>query len=299
MAAMMAQDGAPETDANSALPEQLAGMRKDGPMNAGTKTMTEQEILDKVETYLCSLESTNKDAATQRKAAGDMTAAVAENQAESMENKDPKARTLASVDAPKDNETEAVSKPSESQPTMNIGQSSEVSVKQEGGLPGMPEAVDSDTVRSGETFSKDNVLNIVDKICVTTEEGKQSFDIKLKPDSLGRLNIKLAMQNGSIKVEIKAQDVSVKGMITNQLPALQTLMEQKGIMVSNIEVSCETQSFLQQEGQMPNQNQSDNPSGNPWRVTTAEKTAENNAGYETDAGWIGLYGETSSVVFLA
>jgi len=298
MSTMMAQDGASKKEAGSELPEQLAGMRKDEPINAGTKMMTQQEILDKVETYLCSLESTNKDATTKSKAT-DMPTAALQNQTESPENKGAKASPMASVESLNEKEAEAAAKPSNNQPMMNVGQSSQTLVEQEGALQGTLDVAEPSMARSSETFSEDNVTNIVDQICITSAEDKQSFDIKLKPDRLGSVNIKLAMQNGSIKVEIKAQDASVKGLIADQLPALQTLMEQKGLTVSNIEVSCETQSFLQQEGQMPNQNNSSNQSKNPWRVTTATESAENTAGYDADSGWVGLYGDTSSVVFLA
>ena len=52
---------------------------------------------------------------------------------------------------------------------------------------------------------------------------------QLKPEYLGKLSIKLMMDNDGIKAHIKASDASVKGLIMDQLPALQEALKEKGL----------------------------------------------------------------------
>lgn len=86
-------------------------------------------------------------------------------------------------------------------------------------------------------FVRDNVVRIVDKISTQIGGGRHEFDVELKPEFLGKLNIKLTMENGSIKMAIKAGDAGVKGMICEQMPALQNLLKDKGITVTSIDIS--------------------------------------------------------------
>jgi flagellar hook-length control protein FliK len=93
---------------------------------------------------------------------------------------------------------------------------------------------------------------IIQKMTASVQEGKQQFEIALKPEYLGKLSIKLEMDNDGIKAHIKASDTSVKGMIADQLPALQEALKEKGITVTHIEVTYERPAFDSQQSHQQN-----------------------------------------------
>ena len=86
-------------------------------------------------------------------------------------------------------------------------------------------------------FVKDNVIRIVDKISTQKDNGRYEFDVALKPEFLGKLNIRLTLENGSLRMQIKAQDAGVKGLMCEQMPALQALLKDKGLSVTHIDVT--------------------------------------------------------------
>jgi flagellar hook-length control protein FliK len=93
----------------------------------------------------------------------------------------------------------------------------------------------------GTDFVKDNVMRIVDKMGTQVSDGKYEFDMELKPDFLGKVNIKLSMQNGEIRMQIKTDDVNVKGMFADQVSSMQAVLKDKGITVTNIDVTYQSQ----------------------------------------------------------
>ncbi len=97
-------------------------------------------------------------------------------------------------------------------------------------------------------FVRDNVVRIVDKISTQFEGGRHEFDVELKPEYLGKLNIKLVMENGNIRMAIKSGDLAVKGMICDQAPALQNLLRDKGITVTSIDISYQSNESLADGG---------------------------------------------------
>lgn len=101
---------------------------------------------------------------------------------------------------------------------------------------------------------EENIAKIVDKVSSTLLEGKQEFDVKLKPDFLGKLSIKLTIDDSGIKAHIKAGDLSVKGLIADQLPTLTESLKEKGVNMTNIEVVYDNPSFNKGDGQFQRQN---------------------------------------------
>lgn len=101
---------------------------------------------------------------------------------------------------------------------------------------------------------EENIAKIVDKVSSTLLEGKQEFDVKLKPDFLGKLSIKLTIDDSGIKAHIKAGDLSVKGLIADQLPTLTESLKEKGVNMINIEVVYDNPSFNKGDGQFQRQN---------------------------------------------
>ncbi len=94
---------------------------------------------------------------------------------------------------------------------------------------------------TGSNFVKDNVMRIVDKLSTQVSDGKTDFDVELKPDFLGKVHIKLSMQNGEIRMQIKTDDVNVKSMFADQISSMQAALKDKGIAITNIDVTYQSQ----------------------------------------------------------
>ena len=145
--------------------------------------------------------------------------------------------------------------------------------------------------------TKENVFRIVDKAVATLKDGRQDFEVELKPDFLGRVNIKLTMEDGKMKMQIKTEDMAVKGLFTDQIPALHNALRDKGIVMSNIDVVYEEPSFSGSEQRQPNQQNSPDtsrkaPGGGFERLA-------GNAQYDAPAALQGLLFGNSTVEFRA
>jgi flagellar hook-length control protein FliK len=101
---------------------------------------------------------------------------------------------------------------------------------------------------------EENIAKIVDKVSSTLLEGKQEFDVKLKPEFLGKLSIKLTIDDSGIKAHIKAADLSVKSLIADQLPTLTESLKEKGVNMTNIEVVYDNPTLNNGQGQFQRQN---------------------------------------------
>lgn len=98
----------------------------------------------------------------------------------------------------------------------------------------------------------ENVTRIVDRMTARLEDGKQEFDVQLKPEFLGKLSIKVVMEDGGIKAQIKAADLTARAMITEQLPSLTEMLKDKGVNMTQIEVVYDQMSFDSAQQQFQN-----------------------------------------------
>jgi len=91
--------------------------------------------------------------------------------------------------------------------------------------------------KTAQGFVKDNVIRIVDKVSANAHEGRYEFDVELKPDFLGKVSIKLTMQDGEIRMRVQTDDLMVKGMFSDQTSSLTNALKEKGIVISTVDVS--------------------------------------------------------------
>jgi hypothetical protein len=98
--------------------------------------------------------------------------------------------------------------------------------------PVVPETQEAET-----DFVRDNVIRIVDKVSTNVREGRHEFDVELKPDFLGRVSIRLTLEDGEIRMQIKTDDPAVKGLFADQAGSLQNALKEKGIALSNIDIT--------------------------------------------------------------
>ena len=142
-------------------------------------------------------------------------------------------------------------------------------------------------------FTKENVLRIVDKASTQAKEGRYDFEVTLKPEFLGKVNIKLTMEDGVIRMQIKTDDMSVRGMLTDQASSLQNALKEKGITLTSVDVTYESQASLDGGKQPFEQNDGQRRQGGMY-YAHAEPT-----GYEPASDPYSYFVGNSSVEFLA
>jgi len=105
------------------------------------------------------------------------------------------------------------------------------------------------------------VLNqIVDKAALSLKRGKTSIEIRLKPEFLGRLQMKVATEHHQVMIRILTDTPLVKDMINNNMHELRNALQNHGLEINNFDVfvACDSndyrgeyqgQSLLNMEGE--------------------------------------------------
>ena len=79
---------------------------------------------------------------------------------------------------------------------------------------------------------------ITDSVRISLQGGKSTFSMKLKPEGLGELSVKMTMEDGNVFLELNTSLPSTKAMITSQLGELRQALELNSVRVSDFSVSC-------------------------------------------------------------
>lgn len=246
--------------------EQTAWMLQNN--DAGTKPVqTQDEILKIVGDYLDSLENTNSQAPGKTGAesvlqpAAEADTAVSPKAAESLKTQ-PQAQAelqnaeqTAAKDAAgmsmvkqglSDNKPAETEAPDSKTLNMDTGKpESRIAAEINGAAANAEPAVNKAGPEQPEPANtevkpeavRESVLKIVDRVKTGALEGKYDFDIDLKPEFMGKVSIKLTMEDGNIKVQIKAEEASVKAMLSDQSSNLHYMLKEKGIPVTTVDIA--------------------------------------------------------------
>ncbi|MGE5329246.1 MAG: flagellar hook-length control protein FliK [Deltaproteobacteria bacterium] len=85
---------------------------------------------------------------------------------------------------------------------------------------------------------KEEVLSqIIDKAAVTLTADKAEMVLNLKPDNLGKLEMKLVTEKGIMNAQIVAENQQVKQIIESNFNVLRDALEKQGIAVQSFSVS--------------------------------------------------------------
>jgi flagellar hook-length control protein FliK len=149
-------------------------------------------------------------------------------------------------------------------------------------VPVAMDTVGETTTEKTVQHTRDNVLRIVDKVAVQSENGRYDFDVELKPDFMGKVHIKLTMEDGNIRMQIKTDDMSVKGMLMDQTSSLQNALKEKGITLTNVDVMYDGQT-TQDFSRQPHEQNSSGRHGLYYgqASTMSSEPAEEHYGYYT------------------
>ena len=78
---------------------------------------------------------------------------------------------------------------------------------------------------------------VVMKIKLMAGENKQEMEMHLKPESLGRLTLKIIHERGEILARITAENEQVKAILESNMQMLKDPLEKNGLNVQNLSVS--------------------------------------------------------------
>ena len=130
---------------------------------------------------------------------------------------------------------------------------------------------------------------IIEQTKIITKPQNTEMIIKLKPEHLGELTLKVAVENGVVNASFHSNNAEVRNIIEASLPQLKQELSNTGLKVDNVSVYAGLSQFLPNHGQ-------DRGSRQQAMKFTNKKSAEDFVeaidGELTEAKTAGIYGET-------
>ncbi|MFB4162669.1 flagellar hook-length control protein FliK [Alteribacillus sp. JSM 102045] len=111
----------------------------------------------------------------------------------------------------------------------------------------------------GQEFVK-QLQNLLGKSSLQSfKNGTQELSLKLHPEHLGRVDIKLVQQNGQINAQLLTTTKTARDIVESQIQQLRHTLTQQNIQVDKIEITQQQPSYLQQEDQQKKQRNHEPP----------------------------------------
>lgn len=130
------------------------------------------------------------------------------------------------------------------------------------------------------TVSKNEIVNqVIEKAKVLTNGEKSEMIIDLKPDSLGKLSLKVITERGIVTAQFIAESQQVKQVLESNMQLLKDSLEKQGLAVQNFSVSVGQQNsehnFRRNDGySQENKTSANKVSGlGQGRITTVEEVS--------------------------
>jgi flagellar hook-length control protein FliK len=87
-------------------------------------------------------------------------------------------------------------------------------------------------------FNKSDIINqVIKKADIFVQGSHQEMVMKLEPESLGKLNLKIVIENGLVTAKFVAESQQVKEVLESSFNQLKDALQQKGITVQGFSVS--------------------------------------------------------------
>ncbi len=83
------------------------------------------------------------------------------------------------------------------------------------------------------------ISKIADEIRLNVVKNKNEMTIKLQPETLGKLTVKISSENGILNASFFAENDKAKAIIENHMVELKNTLEKQGIQVENLSVSVD------------------------------------------------------------
>lgn len=130
---------------------------------------------------------------------------------------------------------------------------------------------------------------IIEQTKIITKPQNTEMIIKLRPEHLGELTLKVAVENGVVNASFHSNNAEVRNIIEASLPQLKQELSNTGLKVDNVSVYAGLSQFL------PNHEQDRGSRQQSMKFTnkkSAEDFVEAIDGELTDEKTAGIYGET-------
>ena len=106
-----------------------------------------------------------------------------------------------------------------------------------------------------EIPAKEIIEQIVQKMKITVSPEVNEMEMQLNPEHLGKLQLQVAVKNGTMTAHFTAENEAVKSAIENQVVQLKENLDQQGIKVEAVEVTIASHEFERNLQQGNRQNQ--------------------------------------------
>ncbi len=83
------------------------------------------------------------------------------------------------------------------------------------------------------------ISKISEEIRLSVDNNKTQMTIKLEPEALGRLTVKITSENGIMNASFYAENDKAKTMIENHMAELRNSLEKQGIQIQNLTVTVD------------------------------------------------------------
>lgn len=93
------------------------------------------------------------------------------------------------------------------------------------------------TIMSGRPLEQTVTNQVMMKVKLMAGENKQEMEMHLKPESLGKLSLKIIHERGEILAKITAENEQVKGILESNMQLLKDALEKNGLSVQSLSVS--------------------------------------------------------------
>jgi len=93
------------------------------------------------------------------------------------------------------------------------------------------------TYLSGRQTAQDVTSQVTMKLKLMAAENRQELEMQLKPESLGKLNLKIIHERGQVLARITAENEQVKAILESNMHLLRDALEKSGYSVQSLDVS--------------------------------------------------------------
>ncbi|MFI3201682.1 MAG: flagellar hook-length control protein FliK [Eubacteriales bacterium] len=119
-----------------------------------------------------------------------------------------------------------------------------------------------------ETGTSEHILKqLVEYIKINANPTVTELEIQLQPASLGTVNVQVALQDGQLTAQFRAESEIAKEVIESQMVQLRDTLQENGLKIQAIEVTVATHEFERELDQHePNQEQDEQTNSSKRRV---------------------------------
>lgn len=129
--------------------------------------------------------------------------------------------------------------------------------------------------------------------------GRSEINLQLKPESLGRLSLTVAVENGLVTARLHAESRAVGQLIESSLGQLKQMLQEQGLRLERLEVAVGESSVQQDQGQQLSRYHQAPPDGSPSRFRLAGWMAEEAPAYAAEKPSTGQYWPNGQIDYLA